>query len=213
MKGTHCVEWPRAGGGAAFWLVPGGAKSLQSAWAPWWRRGRALKEGGASDLSIKESSGGSTYHRGTLSRRDRGGKAVAGRGGARPAGANPPGGTRGRGRRARPKHSGPGALWSRSAPRPSGARARQPPPLLGTPTFVGQAAPRPSCAGAAWRRLPGSARCSSLLHPSLTSYRFSSFSVNNSWVAEGGGKVAPAEPGGAPPTHPRAAVRARGWRR
>lgn len=89
-------------------------------------------------------------------------------------------------------------------PRPS--RPRPPPPHH-------TAAPPPR--GRARRRLPGSARRPSLPFSVLLSRatRFSSFSVNNSWVAAGGGKVAPAAFGRAPPTHPRAAVGAGGWRR
>lgn len=149
-------------------------------------------------------------HRRTLARRGRGGKAAPGGGGAGPAEANPPGGARGRGwgHRLRPKHPSPGALWSRAAPRPSGARAGEPPPLLGTPTFGAQnLPPRPSFAGVSAATVAGKRAppLLPLLHPSRAT-RFSSFSVNNSWVAGGGGKVAPAESGRAPPTHPRAAV-------
>lgn len=61
MTGTPSVRRPRAGGGAAFWLVPGGGKSLQSAWAPRGRRENILGEGGTSHLSITESAGGCTY--------------------------------------------------------------------------------------------------------------------------------------------------------
>lgn len=173
-------------------------------------------EGGANDPSITESTGGSTYH-----------TAVPWLGGvgtgrpclreAGPCGSEPIHWTvrgQGRGHRARPKHTSSAAASGPAAPPPSGVRPGEPPPLPGTPTFAAQRPRGPSFAGGAGgarRRLPGSARRLFSLLPSRAT-RFSSFSVNNSWVAGGGGKVAPAESGRAPPTHPRAAVGAGGWR-
>lgn len=88
-------------------------------------------------------------HSRTLARRDPGWQAAARGGGAK---------------RPRPKHPSPGAPWRLVAPRPSGGRAGHPPP---------QPAPRPSFAGAARRRLPGSAPLfPSLPRPPLTRHPF-----------------------------------------
>lgn len=173
-------------------------------------------QGGTRNLSITESAGGSTYH-----------TTVPWKGGTRPG---------------RPRQGEAGPSWRepiRRAARgggggvPSATQTHRPgrslgtqcssafrcegqatPALLGTPTVVAQTAPRPSFAGAARRRLPGSTRPSSL--PSLVlpsrATHFSSFSVI-SWVAGGRGKVARAKSGRAPPTYPQAAVGAGGWRR
>lgn len=105
-----------------------------------WRRGR-----GRGPVHHRVHGWRHLPHRCTLARRGRGGKATAGRGGAQPAEANPRGGARGRGwgHRPRPKHPSPGALWSRAAPRPSGARAGEPPPPLGTPPLWPRTSPLP----------------------------------------------------------------------
>lgn len=82
---------------------------------------------------------------------------------------------RGWGHRLRPKHPNPGALWSRAAPRPSGARAGEPPPLLGTPTFGAQnLPPRPSFAGVSAATVAGKRAppLPPLLHPPLTRHPF-----------------------------------------
>lgn len=217
--GSSSVGGPRAGGGAAFWLAPGVRPSYQlrpreeDTGSPW------LAGRGQTPVHHRVHGWQHLPHRSTLERRSRGGQVAARGGGARPAGANRPGGARGRGRghRARPKHTGwahPAAAQLRGLPARGPGNllpSRAPPPSR--PRSSRQ--PGPSFAGGARRRLPGSAR-----HPSLPFFvlpsratRFASFSVNNSWVAGGGGKVAPAESGPAPPTQPPAAVGAGGWRR
>ena len=224
MKTTHCqVQRPRATCRRRGRLLVGARRSsvppIRA--GPAEERGRALQERAGPETcpspNPRVAAPTPPRHLGETGR-EREGRGEAG-GGARPVGANPPGGARGRGRghRARPKHTGSGAPWGRAAPPPSGARAAVPPcPLSTPPAFVVQTLPpgSSSSGGARWR-LPGSARCPSLSSCVLPSRatRFSSFSVNNSWVAGGGGKVAPAESGRAPPTHPWAAVGAGGWRR
>lgn len=173
VKGTLSAGWPRAGGGAAFWLVPGGAKSLQSGRAPRWRRGRAPGEGGARDLSVTGSSEKQHLPHGDT---------LSGRGGARRPRLERAGperlepirrAARGGGATARDPNTraraqpGPARLLGLPAPGPAAS------PLLRAPTLAGRTVPPPplpwgSAAAVAGKRAPFFGR----RHPPLARHPF-----------------------------------------
>lgn len=192
---------------------------------------RPGRRGGAGDLSITEFAGGKLLpHRSTSWRRGWEGQDAAFRRRSQTGGSQSAGPSEGAG--AGSSHTtqthGPGRTLEPQGPSAFRCEARGASSLLGDPHLSNRdhphhpplpasrrAPPSCVCVGARACREGSPKTVAGKRAPPLLSSRATRFCsrLRTAGWLRGGGKVAPAEAGRAPPTQPRAAVGAGGWRR